>query len=586
MSEDKRPAPGMSWWDKAAIGAMGGVGGALSYDALQQMAVAMHIRPELTYLFPVAIDGFIAYGTRALVVLKDAPLRARAYTWSVFGSATATSVWANWTHAVRLNDISAPGEGLHLPDWSVGVLSTIAPLVLGGATHLYIVMSRHASGADAEPQADADTQGLGDADQTSLQSAPDQDAGAKPAVRTRWWNRKRAAAPEVDNAASATADQHHELSAVSTPSPVSLTKAPEGPAALPAGPAAASGPQPQAVPVPVPVPGTEAAAGRTVPGPQTSVPGSGTAAGDGTVPTPRTVPASGAVPTPGTALTPGPSGTVPAPPEPKPGTVPGTPASRAPESSPAGTVPTVPAAPAPRVHAAPPAVPAAALPATEPGSGDGAGPVPNLTAASRPGDAAAAGRVSAATATAPHRVPTPAPSPVPPVPAPAQAEAARPRDPGTATVATVLRAVPAPGTESAGTGPATRPGPVPAWQAGPRSGTEPTPVPAAPAGDRPGRGTVPTINTASGTVPVSRSPVPGTDPGPDREVRKRQLSDDELEALLPIGRTVAATAEGRLTREALRAGLRAQNVPINNIALGQLLRELKDIEGKPPPSRR
>ncbi|MGV9266716.1 DUF2637 domain-containing protein [Kitasatospora sp. NPDC003701] len=573
MSEDKRPAPGMSWWDKAAIGAMGGVGGALSYDALQQMAVAMHIRPELTYLFPIAIDGFIAYGTRALVVLKDAPLRARAYTWSVFGSATATSVWANWTHAVRLNDISAPGEGLHLPDWSVGVLSTIAPLVLGGATHLYIVMSRHTSGADAEPQADAGTKELGDTDQTSLQSAPDQDAGAKPAVRTRWWNRKRAAAPEVDNAASATADRHHELSAVPTPSPVSLTKAPEGPAALPAGPAAASGPPPRAVPVP---------------GPQTSVPGSGTAAGDSTVPTPRTVPASGAVPTSGTVPTPGPSGTVPALSAPKPGTVPGTPASRAPESSPVGTVPTVPAAPAPRVHAAPPAVPAAAVPATEPGPGDGAGPVPNLTESSRPGDAAAAGRVSAATATAPHRVPTPAPSPVPSVPTPAQAEAARPRGPGTATAATVLRAVPAPG-ESAGTGPETRPGPVPARQAGPRSGTEPTPipaVPAVPAGDRPGPGTVPTINTASGTVPVSRSPVPGTDRGPDRDVRKRQLSDDELEALLPIGRTVAATAEGRLTREALRAGLRAQNVPINNIALGQLLRELKDIEGKPPPSRR
>jgi hypothetical protein len=65
------------------------------------------------------------------------------------------------------------------------------------------------------------------------------------------------------------------------------------------------------------------------------------------------------------------------------------------------------------------------------------------------------------------------------------------------------------------------------------------------------------------------------------------LSEDELRALLPIGRSVAATAEGgRLTREALRAGLKAKNVPINNTALGQLLRELKDIEGKPPPSRR
>lgn len=67
-------------------------------------AVAIHIRGFLTYLFPLVIDGFIAYGIRALLVLRDAPLRARLYVWTLFGTATAASIWANALHAVRLNE--------------------------------------------------------------------------------------------------------------------------------------------------------------------------------------------------------------------------------------------------------------------------------------------------------------------------------------------------------------------------------------------------------------------------------------------------------------------------------------------------
>ncbi|MFJ1795306.1 DUF2637 domain-containing protein [Kitasatospora griseola] len=568
MSDDQRPKAGMSWWDKAAIGAMGGVGGALSYDALQQMAVAMHIRPELTYLFPVAIDGFIAYGTRALVVLKEAPLRARAYTWSVFGSATATSVWANWTHAVRLNDLTPPGDGLHLPDWSVGVLSTIAPLVLGGATHLYIVMSRHTSGADADPETASEGQEPSKTSWWSRRGASGQEALAQPAVRTRWWGRKRAEAVALESAASATADEQPELTSVPAPSPVSLTKAPEEPAALPPGPAAASGAQPQAVPVP----GTEsAAANGTVPGPQTS----SATAGSGTVPENGT----GAAP-----------GTAPMGQEQKPGTVPGTPPSPGPVSNLSGTAPAVPAESVPLVHAAPPAVPATAAPPAEQVPRHGAGSVPNGSAPSRPGgEASGAGRVNAATATAPHRTPasaTTSPSPVPAAPAPADTAAARPRDPGTVPAQPApLRVVPTPGTANTGTGPEPRPLPVPTKETGPRTGTvETTGAPTVPSGDRPRPG--PGTGARPKAVPAAPSPVPGADRGPDREARKRELSEDELEALLPIGRTVAATAEGRLTREALRAGLKAQNVPINNTALGQLLRELKDIADKPPPARR
>ncbi|MFD6598209.1 DUF2637 domain-containing protein [Streptomyces coelicoflavus] len=132
----------VSGWDRAVVVALGGAGCALSYDALQQMAVAIHVRGFLTYLFPLVIDGFIAYGIRALLVLRNAPLRGRLYVWTLFGTATAASIWANALHAVRLNEDAVAGTGLRLGDTVVAVLSTIAPLALAGAVHLYILIAR------------------------------------------------------------------------------------------------------------------------------------------------------------------------------------------------------------------------------------------------------------------------------------------------------------------------------------------------------------------------------------------------------------------------------------------------------------
>lgn len=134
-------------WDRAAITLLGAAGCALSYDALQQMAVAIHVRQPLTYLFPTVIDGFIAYGVRALLVLRNAPFRARLYVWTLFATATLASVWSNALHAIRLNQ-QTHGPGLHLDDTTVGILSTIAPLALAGAVHLHILITRQTTTAD------------------------------------------------------------------------------------------------------------------------------------------------------------------------------------------------------------------------------------------------------------------------------------------------------------------------------------------------------------------------------------------------------------------------------------------------------
>ncbi|MFE9402343.1 DUF2637 domain-containing protein [Streptomyces sp. NPDC006530] len=114
---------------------------ALSYDALRQMAAASHIHPVLTYTFPLVIDGFIAIGIGALLVLRSAPLRPRLYVSALVGTATATSIWANVLHAVRLNQ-QARHSGLALDDITVGAISAIAPLALAGSVHLYLLVQR------------------------------------------------------------------------------------------------------------------------------------------------------------------------------------------------------------------------------------------------------------------------------------------------------------------------------------------------------------------------------------------------------------------------------------------------------------
>ncbi|MFI1864363.1 DUF2637 domain-containing protein [Streptomyces jumonjinensis] len=126
---------------RLGIALLGTVGFALSYDALRRMAAAMHISEPLTYLFPLVIDGFIAIGIGALLILRTAPLRSRLYVWMLVGLATATSIWANALHAVRINQ-QTRHPGLRLDDLTVGALSAIAPLALAGSVHLYLIVQR------------------------------------------------------------------------------------------------------------------------------------------------------------------------------------------------------------------------------------------------------------------------------------------------------------------------------------------------------------------------------------------------------------------------------------------------------------
>ncbi|MGW0856136.1 DUF2637 domain-containing protein [Streptomyces sp. NPDC002690] len=138
----------MTFWDRSAIVLLGAAGFVFSYDALRQIALAIHARESLSFLFPVFVDGFIAYGVRAIVLLRHQRFAARLYAWFLFLAATGASLGANSLHAVTLNDSPHAGRSaLHLTDSVVGGLSMLAPLALAGSVHLYILMARTAERA-------------------------------------------------------------------------------------------------------------------------------------------------------------------------------------------------------------------------------------------------------------------------------------------------------------------------------------------------------------------------------------------------------------------------------------------------------
>ncbi|MBX7469078.1 DUF2637 domain-containing protein [Streptomyces sp. MAG02] len=183
---------------------------ALSYDALRQMATASHIHPALTYAFPLVIDGFIAIGIGALLVLRTAPLRPRLYVSALVGTATATSIWANVLHAIRLNQ-QARRTGLALDDITVGIISAIAPLALAGAVHLYLLVQRrpphtkpqegaHPVAADAPPAHEV---------AATTQAAPDENVAQATADQVAHPEKPPAARP--DRRPSATFEQAVEI---------------------------------------------------------------------------------------------------------------------------------------------------------------------------------------------------------------------------------------------------------------------------------------------------------------------------------------------------------------------------------------
>lgn len=117
--------------------------GTLSWSALTAFAGAAHIAPAITWVYPVVVDGLMAVGTVAALVLRRAPLRTRTYVWTMIGASIAVSVAGNAAHAT----------GAALPPEAAALASAVPAAALAASLHLMVVMTRSTSHTVGAPAA-------------------------------------------------------------------------------------------------------------------------------------------------------------------------------------------------------------------------------------------------------------------------------------------------------------------------------------------------------------------------------------------------------------------------------------------------
>lgn len=112
--------------------------GTLSWAALTAFAGAAHIDARITWVYPVVVDGQMAVGTVAAVVRRRAPLRTRAYIWSMIGASIAVSVAGNAAHAT----------GAALPPAAAALASAVPAAALAASLHLMVVITKSTTHTD------------------------------------------------------------------------------------------------------------------------------------------------------------------------------------------------------------------------------------------------------------------------------------------------------------------------------------------------------------------------------------------------------------------------------------------------------
>jgi len=123
--------------------------GALSWSALTAFAASARIAPAITWVYPVVVDGQMAVGTAAALVLRHAPRRTRAYVWSLIIASIGVSVAGNAVHA----------SGAVLPPAAAALASAVPAAALAASLHLLVVIVR----ASAQPDSRARRERVGSA---------------------------------------------------------------------------------------------------------------------------------------------------------------------------------------------------------------------------------------------------------------------------------------------------------------------------------------------------------------------------------------------------------------------------------------
>ena len=109
----------------------------LSFATLRDLAVMAGISNELSWLWPVVVDGTILQATISVIALTrtDSRSRARVYFWFVLFVSAVVSVSANALHAVEV------GGGRIHPALAA-VIATVAPVSLLASTHGIVELLR------------------------------------------------------------------------------------------------------------------------------------------------------------------------------------------------------------------------------------------------------------------------------------------------------------------------------------------------------------------------------------------------------------------------------------------------------------
>lgn len=104
----------------------------LSFDALHALAVASAIKPELAWIWPIIIDGFIVTATIAIFSLRG---RGRTwYPWAALVLFAFVSVFGNSIHAVNHQD------ELGVSVWIASSVSAAPAIALLLASHFLVIM--------------------------------------------------------------------------------------------------------------------------------------------------------------------------------------------------------------------------------------------------------------------------------------------------------------------------------------------------------------------------------------------------------------------------------------------------------------
>lgn len=106
----------------------------LSFTALTDLAGAAGIRPGLTWIWPLIVDGLIVVSTIGAVALAGRD--GVWYCWSLLILASGLSVTANAIHATL--------HATQVAGWLASVIAAVPPLVLLAVTHLTVIIGKPA----------------------------------------------------------------------------------------------------------------------------------------------------------------------------------------------------------------------------------------------------------------------------------------------------------------------------------------------------------------------------------------------------------------------------------------------------------